>query len=286
MNNFTTYPIAIASLLAIFGVPLGTLVNFSQSGDSTGMPGVVKAKQTVVVFPALSGNVKEIRVNEGDFVKAGDVLIVLDDRVAKASWHAADVSAKQTGPLELAQAELHAAQQYWDRLQNLSDPRAVSKRDVEAAQANLSKAKANLLTAEENLDLAKQRLEIEKEKLELHCIRAPFDGQIVNLQLHLGQKVIDDSPLVEITNNSILRTELHLPSNLYRQLKTGEEYWLQPRMEGVEKIAAKLVSISPTLDPGTSTVRCVFEFENLENQLPAGFLVDFDQSASGWALRD
>jgi len=274
MNSWLAYSLLFLTGVTLFGPPSGGESNLSS--NETNMPGIVKPSMQVSLHPNTPGVLRELRVKEGQAVKEGDILAVLDDRLALANLAAAEVAAAQTGQLELARAELDAAKKMLNRFESVSDPRAVAAQEVEAARADVEKAQANLETAEGNMRLAAEKLVIERERFNLLTITAPFDGIVHRLKANPGERLLEDQIVLEIVNNTTLKVEIHLPSKLLSELVVGEVYSLQTSFRNVGDLEAKLASISPVVDPSTDTIRCVFEIDNSESRLPAGFIAQFN----------
>ena len=71
-----------------------------------------------------------------------------------------------------------------------------------------------------------------------------------------------------------LRARIQLPIELYGRLRVGETYRLEPDFViSREKIPARLISLDPVIDSASRTFRCLFEIDNPEETLPAGFVV-------------
>ncbi|MFN6129600.1 MAG: efflux RND transporter periplasmic adaptor subunit [Planctomycetota bacterium] len=256
--------------LGLAGDPL-----IESSPEDVGLPGITKPSLQAVIHPNIAGVVQEILVQEGEFVRADTPLIRMDDRVALANLAAAEVAAAQLGPLDLARAELKAAQQHLQRLESVTDVRAVAGQDFEIAHAAVGKARANLSTAEGTLRLAKERLAIEQEQVSQLTLRAPFDGIVHHIKANIGERLQENQNLLEIVNTTTLKVELYVPSAMLEKLQIGKVYPLQTAFRGLQVVDAKLTAIAPVIDPSTDTIRCVFEIENAGNKLPAGFLVHF-----------
>jgi RND family efflux transporter MFP subunit len=247
----------------------------TSSSEDAGLPGITMPFLRAVIHPNVSGVVQEILIKDGDRVRAGQPLVRMDDRVALANLSAAEVAAEMVGPLELAQAELAAAEQYLRRLESVSDSRAVAAQDFEIARAAVRKANANLTTATGNLRLAEERVVLERERLNQMTLVAPFDGIAHHIQANPGERLQENQTVLEVVNTSKLRAELHVPSAAHGRLRLGNTYSLPTAFRGLQTVEAKLVAIAPVIDPSTDTIRCVFEIENEDNQYPAGFLVHF-----------
>lgn len=273
MNSWISY-----ILLAILGTSaLGISGDHSSEPDveDAGLPGIIKPSLRAVIFPNTAGVVQEILVEEGTMVRAGQPLVRMDDRVALATLAAAETAAIQHGPLDLARAELAAAEQHLHRLESVTDTRAVADQDFELARAAVDKARANLSTAEGNLRLAQERLVIERERVSQLTLVAPFEGIVHHIKANIGERLQENQNLLEIVNTSTLKVDLFVPSNLLDRLEVGKKYPLRTDFRGLQSIEAKLIAVAPVVDPSTDTIRCVFEIENAQNNLPAGFLVHF-----------
>jgi RND family efflux transporter MFP subunit len=273
MNSWISYMI-----FALLGTgALGVAGDFAATTvpEDTGLPGITKPSLRAVIYPNTAGVVQEILVEEGTMVQFGQPLIRMDDRVALATLAAAEVAAVQSGPVDLARAELAAAEQHLQRLESVTDKRAVAAQDFEVAHAAVDKARANLSTAEGNIRLAEERLAIERQRVRELTLIAPFDGIVHQIKANVGERLQENQTLLEIVNTSSLKVDLYVPSSRFQQLQLGKNYSLNTDFRSMRKVEAKLIAIAPVIDPSTDTIRCVFEIENKGSNLPAGFLVHF-----------
>jgi membrane fusion protein (multidrug efflux system) len=274
MNSWLSYSIMLLLGTTVFGIS-GEVT--SKEGADSGLPGITKPSLQVTLHPNVAGMVHEMLVKEGDFVRAGQPIVRMDDRVASANLNAAEVAAAQTGPVELARAELAAAEQTLRRLESVTDLRAVAAQEFELARSSVEKAQANLNTAEGNLLLAHEKVTIERERINQLSLVAPFDGIVHRIKANPGERLQEDQPVLDVVNVDTLKVELHIPSSRLEELVVGQVYTLGTNFRGVLSIEAKLTSIAPIVDPSTDTLRCIFEIDNRDMKLPAGFVVHFTQ---------
>ena len=110
-----------------------------------------EAVQEVDLLPQIDGYVKEIKFKEGDVVKAGQTLYVIDDEryLAVANQRKADLAA--------AEAEARRAVRYYERMQK-ADERGITQLERDNAEAAAEKAKASVLQAKANLVVAEYDL--------------------------------------------------------------------------------------------------------------------------------
>ena len=124
----------------------------------------------------VSGVVAEVKVREGQQVKAGDVLIVLDQREFRARLDSARAVASRARAL-FAEAlrEEERAQELYDR--GLLSDHELQKAQIGSLEARARKAQAAAEQTQAELDLERSR------------IRAPRDGRIVEMKAWRGQPV-------------------------------------------------------------------------------------------------
>ena len=131
--------------------------------------------QEVELLPQVDGYVKEIRFKEGDIVKAGDVLYVLDGERYQA------IVNQRKADLEAAEAEKRRADRYFKRMEK-ADERGITQLERDNAEAAADSANAAVMQAKANLIVAEY-------DLKKTCIAAPISGQIGKTSAHIGDYV-------------------------------------------------------------------------------------------------
>jgi multidrug efflux system membrane fusion protein len=146
--------------------------------------GKIVAREVVSIQPQVSGRLTRIHFTDGADVKAGDVLFTIDPRPYQAQLHQAEANLAQ------AEAALSLAQSSFARVENVSDPRAVSRQDYDTKKSAVNAADA----------LVKQnRAAVENARLNLdYCtIRSPINGRA-------GQRTVDIGNVVTANTGSLL----------------------------------------------------------------------------------
>ena len=134
-----------------------------------------EAVQEVDLLPQIDGYVKEIKFKEGDVVKAGQLLYVIDSERYQA------VVNQRKADLEAAEAESRRAERYYERMQK-ADERGITQLERDNAEASFEKAKAAVLQAKANLVVAEY-------DLKKTTVLAPISGQIGKSAAHVGDYV-------------------------------------------------------------------------------------------------
>jgi RND family efflux transporter MFP subunit len=226
----------------------------------------------------LQGVLMKVNVTEGEIVEKGQILAVMDNRVAQAAVKMARVAANQAGEIEHAKYELALAESLLTRLIALERANAGAQYELEEARVRRDQAKVGVRTATERQLLAERKLEVEEARLESHNILAPFSGIILSIERAAGTSMSPPDPLLTIVSLKTIEAELHLPLRLFRLLQEGKSYRLRAQTPVDRELLGRLIYTAPVIDSATGTFRCVFSIDNPNQILPAGFSVRFDLS--------
>ena len=146
--------------------------------------GKISAREVVSIQPQVSGRITQIHFVDGADVKVGQLLFTIDPRPYQAQLNQAEANLAQ------AEATLSLAKTNFARVENVSDPRAVSRQDYDTKKSAVDSADA----------LVKQnRASVENGRLNLdYCtIRSPINGRA-------GQRAVDIGNVVAANSGSLL----------------------------------------------------------------------------------
>jgi len=260
------------------------------------------------ISPKVTAPVKKFYVQRGSRVKAGELLVTLEnnDLAAaaldnKGAFDAAqgtyDIATGATVPedaekarLDLAQAtaNLNLAQSIVDSRTQLFSQGAIPGRDLDSAKAALVQAKAAydiakqhsesmqkishkaaLESAEGQLTSAKAKYMGAQAQLSYTEIRSPISGVVTDRPLFAGETAAAGTPVITVMDTSALLAKLHISQIQAQQLKLGAPASITVR--GLdEPLPAKVSLISPALDPGSTTVEVWLRVENPKGALKTG----------------
>ncbi|MGN0847694.1 MAG: efflux RND transporter periplasmic adaptor subunit [Kiritimatiellia bacterium] len=159
-------------------------------------------EQEVELLPQIDGYIKELKFKEGDVVKAGSVLYVIDDERYRA------VVNQRKADLEAAEAEARRAQRYFERMQK-ADERGITQLERDNAEAGAEKARAAVLQAKANLVVAEYDLKKTK-------VIAPISGQIGKSSAYVGDYVAPSKgALARIVQIDPIRVSFPLTDRAY-----------------------------------------------------------------------
>ncbi len=226
--------------------------------------GYVVARRMATVSAKITGRVREVRIEEGQHVEAGEIMATLDpiDADARRDLSAAQLEAARS-QVAGVQAQLTEAAANADRLQALVGQQLVSKAQFDQAVAQRDALRAQLATARRNTTVAGEQLRIAGIGVDDTLVRAPFAGVVVAKAAQPGEIVSPLSAGGGFTRTGI-GTIVDMDS-LEVEVDVGESYIgrVQPGMP-VEttlnayqdwKIPGSVIAIVPTADRGKATVK-------------------------------
>lgn len=142
------------------------------------------------VVASRDGRVEEVRVEDGDVVKQGDVLARLKQRQARIALGVAEAGVAQANAqLGVLKAKLAPAAQAAERTAAAATAGAASGQSADDAGTALAVLKAEVAVAEAAQKAAHAHLEEARAELEARTITAPSAGRIVRRSVHVGDAV-------------------------------------------------------------------------------------------------
>lgn len=235
--------------------------------------GIVLPSKHVTLMAPLDAVLIELDVEEGDPVEQNQVIGRMDDGIQKQALAAAKLEAEAQGALLRAQHRLAEAKIMIEKTQAAFDQKAASEWEVRRDKVAVDIAQAELVSAQEAQQMAHAQYELEAQRLERYAVRAPFDGRVIRTQAEQGATLTQQDAIVVIAHMRTLEAHISLPVALYGKLNRGETYQLMGEAPVNRRLSARLKTIDPMIDSASQTFRCVFEIDNADEALPAGFHV-------------
>ncbi|MGD0476500.1 MAG: efflux RND transporter periplasmic adaptor subunit [Candidatus Velthaea sp.] len=155
--------------------------------------GYVVARREAAVASKITGKMVELDIEEGDRVKAGQVIARLDDTNIRASLNAtrAQVEFAKAG-LSETQVNLANAQRDYERQTSLIKGHYVSQSALDNSRTAMEALTAQLATQRRNVEVARRNVEVAERNLDDTIVRVPFDGVVIAKSAQVGEIV---SPL-------------------------------------------------------------------------------------------
>ncbi len=243
------------------------------------LQGLIRAKNNAILRPTSQGTITQVHVTEGQWVTAGAPLMTIDDATAKAAVEVARQMAISDAAIEQAAVAVQQAQNQLTRTRIALHANASSEFELQAKELQLESARAEHRLRVDQQRQARAQLALAEEQLRQRTLFAPFDGQVVQIHVGVGNTVDSTQPAVQVVQLDQLEVEMHLPITYLNKVTRQQVYKLvtaDPKPISVEALASH---VSPIIEPTSNTFRVVFSIDNQQNTLPVGLEVYFDHQA-------
>ena len=224
--------------------------------------GTVRAQTSAVISAKMSAYVREVKVQTGDRVREGQLLVTLDSRdLDVGSKHAeaardevrADMPEADSA-IVAARANLDLAQVTFNRMQELLQKKSISNQEfdeatakLKAAQAALEMTKARRTQLDSRLATAEQEVRSAGITRTYAEVTAPFAGVVVAKSVEPGNLAMPGAPLLTIEREGAYRLEASVDESHLSAIRVGEP--VSVSLDGLDHaIAAQVSEIAPAVD--------------------------------------
>ena len=200
---------AAAAGPAMQGLPVQTVtVAMEPVAQSSEYVATIKSRRSATLQPQVSGSLTEIYVRSGDHVKAGKPLVEIDPRQQQAEVASLRATERQKKALfDYDTIEL-------DRQHKLFDAGVSSRDTFEQAQQAFENAKADYEAAVESR-------KTQEQLLGYYTVRAPFDGVVGDIPVHVGDYVSTSTVLTTVDENKELEAYVYIPTERAAEVRMG-----------------------------------------------------------------
>ena len=190
------------------------------------------------VAPSLTGKIEHIFVEVGDEVKAGDMLVRMDQ------------TQYLTQKIQLANLETEMG-----RLKALLETGSVSQQTYDQTKVGYDQLKQNLAFLEQNT-----------------YVKAPFDG-VISAKTYEDGELYGGQPIVVLTQVKKLKALIAVPEKYYPLIKEGMKLTVKSEVYPEETFPATIEVVYPTIDAASHTFQCKIVIPNASEKLRAGMYV-------------
>lgn len=222
--------------------------------------GPIVVENQVDIQAQREGMMSRIVVDAGDMVRKGQLLGTLDDRQISADRDAAQARVKSIaadvknweGLVKVHESDVRRAEEMRKADLNTQEQVEHQRYKLVAAEFEVERERANLKNAE--AALVSLNLELEKAR-----IVAPFEGVVARRYVRAGQKVAVGDRLFWVTALKPLRVRFTLPENFIGKVQRGTLVSVSAASAEDQKHAAKVIQVSPVVDPASGTIEVLAE---------------------------
>jgi RND family efflux transporter MFP subunit len=235
----------------VSGVPVLT-VQQAAVPDLLEAVGTVRAVQTAQLSAQMMGNVVAINVHEGDRVRRGQVLAVIDDAQPRAALDRATAAVLAADKESAAaEAEYTLAQATLGRYQNLFDKKSVSPQEFDEVKARYQAATARRELAHAGQQQARAAQAQARAGFDYARIRAPFDGVVTEKRVDAGALAAPGMPLLTVEDTGRFRLEATVDESEIHFVHQGATVAVALDAFPDKTLAGKVTQIVPAADPAS-----------------------------------
>ncbi|MGE0702580.1 MAG: efflux RND transporter periplasmic adaptor subunit [Vicinamibacterales bacterium] len=227
------------------------------------LPQVVRATGTFVadeiseVTPQVSGQVIETPVDVGDVVKAGQLLVRLDDRDARLRLMQAEAALQQ------AQAQAARAQAEAKRNADLVQSGDISRSAYEQLTTQVAVAEAAVAQADAQVAGARKALQDTQ-------ILAPFSGHVSARDVAIGEYVSTSANVATIVRITPIKLDLRVPESNAANVQRGMTVTAMVPAHPETTFTGEISALNVAIDPASRSMTIAARFPNNDGRLMPG----------------
>lgn len=218
--------------------------------------GEAHAYQSAILYAKVSGYMRSISVDKGDFVRANQIIAVIESPETDKQYQA-------------AVADAHNKELIANRAATLVKKEMISQQDADQAAADAAVSKANL----EQIGTLKS----------YEQLRAPFSGTVTARYSDPGALIQNAAtsqtsalPLVEVSETSRLRIYVYVDQAHAPFVRKGDPVTILDQANPNLKVVARVTRTSGAIDPKTRTLLVEIDVDNPHNRILAGSFVQVE----------
>lgn len=225
--------------------------------------GELQALHHALIAAEVDGRVSHLWIDEGAPVEQGSAVLELDPVRRQLELEAAKARVAET------RAALHEARREVRRRGELR------RKDI-ASMATLEKAETQVRLAESRHAAAIAEFGVAQRALSEATVRAPFSGMLVERKVSLGEYVQVGTPLVELVSLDPIDVVFSVAELDSSRVRNGQIVMVSVAPYPDEEFVARVVVVSPTIDPDTRTLRVKARLDNSDGRLRPGLFARAD----------
>jgi RND family efflux transporter MFP subunit len=214
--------------------------------------GTVHARETAVVSAQVMGRIQQVLVREGDSVRAGQTLVVLDDAALRASVEQAQAGVKAAQNAQAAaQTNAALAASTLDRYKQLESEKSVSPQEMDEVSRRAEAAAANLEAVRAQTDAARAQESGARTMMSYTRLVAPFAGVVTARMADPGTMAAPGVPLLQVDQAGALQLDATVDESAIGAIHKGMKVQVAIDGGSSTNLAGTVAEIVPAADPSS-----------------------------------
>ena len=232
--------------------------------------GTVHARETAIISAQVMGRVQQVLAHEGDSVRAGQTLAVLDDAAMRASVEQAQAGVKAAQNVQVAaQTNAALAASTLGRYKQLESEKSVSPQEMDEVSRRAEAAAANLDAMRAQTDAARAQESSALAMLAYTRLTAPFAGVVTARMADPGTMAAPGVPLMQVDRAGALQLQATVDESAIGVVRRGMKVQVYIGTENAAGISGTVAEIMPAADTVSHSFMVKIDLPAL-NQLRAG----------------
>lgn len=241
-----------------------------QMPQSIRTSGTVHAKETAIISAQVPGTIREVLVQAGDRVRAGQLLLALDDSAMRSELNRATAAQMAVEKQQMAaQAGATLAAGTLARYQELKSEKSVSPQEFDEVQQRSEATHLQLQALEAQSSEAKAAVAGARTQLGYMQLRAPFAGIVTARMADPGTLATPGTALLQIDRDGPLQLYTSVDESLVDSVRLGMKVPVNADGLGAAEATATVAQIVPAADPSSRSFLVKLDL-SLSKQLRAG----------------
>ena len=245
----------------------------------------MKGQADVTIMPQVSGQLMKIYVSEGQQVRKGQTLFVIDSRNAQHELESAKANLQAANAnLQAAMSQANSAKLEYESNKNLYEKQIVSNYMLESSLNTYKQAQATVSQAQASVSQAKAAVSRAKVNLGFCTITSPVAGVIGEITVYAGDQVTPMTQLTVVSGNQKMEAEFSLSESVleaglssgYTQTDMAKNIANLPDVTFVMKngteypIKGRISTLTGVVNATTGSLACKATFPNPDGVLYSG----------------
>ena len=232
--------------------------------------GTVHARETAVLSAQVMGRIQQVLVHEGDSVRAGQTLVVLDDAALRAALEQAQAGLKAAQNAQAAaQTNASLATSTLNRYKQLESEKSVSPQEMDEVSQRAEAAEANLEAARAQTDEARDQVNGAHTMLGYTRLSAPFSGIVTARMVDPGTMAAPGVPLLQVDQAGALQLDATVDESVIGAVHKGMKVQVEIDGAGSTSLTGTVAEIVPAADPSSHSFLVKIDLPS-STQLRAG----------------
>ena len=240
-----------------------------QADSKSGVAAITAPSADVTLSFIQAGRIAEVHIKEGESVKAGQVLVLQDDKVESARLAQLEADSQNIINIQAGEASLAQKQVDLKKLEKAAALNAATDLEVEHAKLDVTIAELSLQVAVFEHEQAKRKYDEAKLQIDNMSLKSPIDGSIEKIDVETGESINALESAVRVVQIDPLWIDVPVPLAETTNLRCGNTAQVEFTNPGKMSVDGTVAFIGAVADAASGTLRVRIEVPNKSNR-PAG----------------